>query len=161
MNTFSSCYGAKPIDDCYTCDSVKKAYDDKFWKYNSLDFKQCNPATTNVTPLMNTFSSCYGAKPIDDCYTCDSVKKAYDNKFWKYNSLDFKQCNPATTNIAPPLNRPQTQPVDTLSSGSFIPIVVVFLIFAITLFFFASNAINNTTTIMEIVNNNFKQNKNL
>ena len=161
MNTFSSCYGAKPIDDCYTCDSVKKAYDDKFWKYNSSDFKQCNPATTNIAPSMNTFSSCYGAKPIDDCYTCDSVKKAYDAKIWRYNSSDFKQCNPATTNIAPPLNPPQIQPVDISSSGSFIPIAIFFIIFVAAIFFTVSNDINNTTKIIDVVNSNFKQNKNL
>jgi hypothetical protein len=156
-NTFSSCYGAKPIDDCYTCDSVKKAYDDKIWKYNSADFKQCNPLTTNIPPLLNnTFSSCYGAKPIDDCYTCDSVKKAYDDKIWKYNSADFKQCNPSTTNIPPPLNRPQIQSFDDSSPSPFWIIALFFMVFIIFIIFAILQAINNTGRIIDFTNTYFK-----
>jgi hypothetical protein len=157
-NTFSSCYGAKPIDDCYTCDSVKKAYDDKIWKYNSSDFKQCNPATTNIAPLLNnTFSSCYGAKPVDDCYTCDSVKKAYDDKIWKYNSSDFKQCNPATTNIAPPLNRPQIQSLDNSSTLSPVwGITLFFIIFIIFIIFAILQFVNNTGKFIDFANTYLK-----
>jgi hypothetical protein len=38
--TANSCYGAR-IDDCYTCEHVIKAYQDRGWAYNKLDFIQC------------------------------------------------------------------------------------------------------------------------
>ena len=159
-NIYSSCYGAKPVDDCYTCDSVKKAYDDKIWKYNSAEFKQCEKLASNTT-ANNTFSSCYGAKPVDDCYTCDSVKKAYDDKFWKYNSADFKQCNPATTNKTPlPLSESFPSSPDSASwlgnSSSFMIISLFVLLFIVAIILSVLPTISNLKGIIDVVNRNYQ-----
>ena len=166
-NIYSSCYGAKTADNCYTCDSVKKAYDEKGWTYNSDKFKQCNNlAAAHVTPSNTTFSSCYGAKTVDgktvdDCYTCDSVKKAYDDKFWKYNSADFKQCNPATTNkpSLPLPNLPQSLPYQTSqvdNSSSFMIFSLFVFIFIIAIILSVLPAISNIKGIIDVVNKNYK-----
>jgi hypothetical protein len=156
-NTFSSCYGAKPVDDCYTCDSVKQAYDKKVWKYNSAEFKQCN----NLASPNTTFSSCYGAKPVDDCYTCEDVKKAYDAKIWKYNSTDFKQCNPATTNKTPPplpnLSPGLPEQTSYLDNSSSFMIVSLFIfIFIVAMIFSFLSVIGNVSNFIDLVNKNFK-----
>jgi hypothetical protein len=36
--------------------------------------------------------SCYGAKDVDDCKTCDDVIDAYNKKKWVYNKANFIQC---------------------------------------------------------------------
>lgn len=110
----------------------------------------------NNSSTNNTFSSCYGAKPIDDCYTCDSVKKAYDDKLWTYNSANFKQCNPSLTNVPPPLNHPQIQSLDDSSTSPFLVIGLFILIFIIFIIFAILQAINNTGRIIDFTNTYFK-----
>eukprot|EP00741_Cyanophora_paradoxa_P022695 tig00021494_g21917.t1 len=36
--------------------------------------------------------SCYGARPTNDCFTCEDVVKAHEYLEWPYRKSDFEQC---------------------------------------------------------------------
>lgn len=41
------CYEARDANDCYTCEDIKKAYDDLGWVYDPSTFQQCNVMSSN------------------------------------------------------------------------------------------------------------------
>lgn len=57
-------------------------------------------------------ASCYGAKPTNDCKTCDDVVNAYKAKGWKYDTSLFAQCkngNAASSSASPAPAASKTQ----------------------------------------------------
>lgn len=53
-----------------------------------------------IPDVKKEVTNCYGAKKVDDCKTCEDVKKAFDAEFKVYNVTQFEQCPEWEGNIS-------------------------------------------------------------
>jgi len=74
------------------------------------------PVVAELAPVANPAASCYGARSVDTCFTCEDVVAAYRAKNWAVDKRDFRQC--------PEFGAPKTSPVAPVAPVAKLPTII-------------------------------------